>query len=46
VACVEQMNIEEAMRFATVTASLKCLTFGGSLGVPARIAVDGYLNSG
>ncbi len=42
-ALVEKMEIDEAMRFAGATASLKCLTFGGSLGTPDRAAVDRYL---
>jgi sulfofructose kinase len=43
VAMVENMAINEAMRFAGVAAALKCLSFGGSLGVPDRAAVEGYL---
>lgn len=43
VALVEKMNIEDAMRFAGTTASLKCLSFGGSLGTPDRAAVDRFL---
>ena len=45
VALAEQMDIEEAIQFASITASLKCVTFGGSLGVPTRSAVDEYLNN-
>lgn len=43
VALAENMNIDHAMRFAGVTASLKCLTFGGSLGTPDRQTVDAFL---
>jgi sulfofructose kinase len=43
VALVEKMKIEDAMRFAGTTASLKCLSFGGSLGTPDRAAVDRLL---
>ena len=43
VALVEKMKIEDAMRFAGTTASLKCLSFGGSLGTPDRAAVDRFL---
>jgi sulfofructose kinase len=39
----EKMPIDEAMRFAGVAAALKCLSFGGSLGVPDRAAVERYL---
>ena len=46
VARVEDMEVEQSMRFATVTASLKCLQFGGSLGVPDRKRVDSYLANG
>ena len=42
-ALAEKMEIEEAMRFAGATASLKCLHFGGSLGTPERRAVDRLL---
>ncbi|HBH27991.1 MAG: ribokinase [Desulfofustis sp. PB-SRB1] len=42
VALVEQMEIDAAMRFATVAAALKCTTFGGSLGVADRAVVDRY----
>ena len=42
-AIVENMQMDQAMRFAGITASLKCLTFGGSLGAPSRQAVDDYL---
>jgi sulfofructose kinase len=42
-ALVEKMKVEDAMRFAGVTASLKCLSFGGSLGTPDRAAVDKFL---
>ncbi len=43
VAMAEKMNLEKAMRFAGAAASLKCLTFGGSLGTPGRAAVDRLL---
>ncbi len=43
VALAEKMEIDQAMRFAGVTASLKCLTFGGSLGTPDRQTVDAFL---
>jgi sulfofructose kinase len=42
-ALAEKMAIDEAMRFAGATASLKCLSFGGSLGTPDRAAVDRFL---
>ena len=44
VARVENMGIEQSIRFSGVTASLKCLSFGGSLGVPERKEVDAYLD--
>jgi sulfofructose kinase len=43
VAMAEKMNVAEAMHFAGITAALKCLTFGGSLGVPDRTEVERYL---
>jgi len=43
VAMAEKMEIDVAMRFAGATASLKCLSFGGSLGTPDRAAVDRLL---
>jgi len=42
-ALAEKMHIKEAMHFAGVTASLKCLSFGGSLGTPDRATVDRFL---
>ncbi len=43
VAMVENMGLADAMRFAGIAAALKCRTFGGSLGVPHRSAVDARL---
>lgn len=43
VAMAEKMKVAEAMHFAGITAALKCLTFGGSLGVPDRTEVERYL---
>jgi sulfofructose kinase len=43
VAMVEKMGIAQAMRFAGVTAALKCLKFGGSLGTPDRVTVERML---
>lgn len=43
VAAVEGMSYDQAMRFAGATAALKCLRFGGSLGVPDRSEVDSFL---
>jgi sugar/nucleoside kinase (ribokinase family) len=40
---VEKMPFDQAMRFAGITAALKCLTFGGSQGVPDRAAVNRML---
>lgn len=45
VAMAEQMAIDQAMRFASATAALKCLSFGGSLGAPTRPTVDNYLSN-
>ena len=44
VAMAEKMDIGQAMRFAAAAAALKCLTFGGSLGVADRDSVDRYLS--
>jgi sulfofructose kinase len=43
VAMVERMKMEKAMSFASAAATLKCLKFGGSLGVPDRLAVDRFI---
>jgi len=43
VGIVENMDFKRAMRFAGATAALKCMTFGGSMGVPERKAVDKLL---
>jgi sulfofructose kinase len=43
VAMVENMSIDRAMHFASIAAALKCMSFGGSLGVPERSAVERYL---
>ena len=43
VARAEAMETAQSMRFSSVTASLKCLRFGGSLGAPDRKAVEDYL---
>ncbi len=44
VAMTEQLPIDQAMRFAGAAAALKCLSFGGSLSVPDRQAVNQYLS--
>jgi len=43
VAMTEKMNMNQAMEFAGATAALKCLVFGGSMGVPDREEVDRLL---
>lgn len=43
VGMAEKMDFAGAMRFAGATAALKCMTFGGSMGVPERKAVDKLL---
>ena len=43
-AMAEHKSLGEAMYFAGVVAALKCQSFGGSLGVPPRDAVDSYLS--
>jgi sulfofructose kinase len=45
VAMAEQKAIGEAMHFAGVVAALKCLSFGGSLGTPSRVAVNSYIST-
>ncbi len=42
VGMTEGMGVEAAIRFASATATLKCQTFGGSTGVPTRMAVDKF----
>jgi sulfofructose kinase len=41
---VEHMSYKQVMHFASTTASLKCLQFGGSNGVPDRSQVDQILS--
>ena len=42
-ALAERRSIEAAIAFANVAAALKCRTFGGRLGAPARAEVDALL---
>ena len=35
--------LEQAMRFASATAALKCTRFGGAFGSPQRVEVDALL---
>lgn len=44
-AIAEGMALEEAMRFASATAALKCTRFGGAFGSPQRIEVEEFLAS-
>ena len=39
----EGMALEQAMRFASATAALKCTRFGGAFGSPQRIEVEEFL---
>lgn len=39
----EKQSIEQAMRFASATAALKCTRFGGAFASPQRIEVDTFL---
>ena len=43
VAMVEQMTMQQAMQFSGAAAALKCLRFGGSMGVPDRRDVEQLL---
>jgi len=43
VGVLEKMGVKGAIRFAGATAALKCMTFGGSVGVPDRKAVNKFL---
>ncbi len=45
-AVAEGQPLEQAMRFASATAALKCTRFGGAFGSPQRIEVDTLLTSG
>jgi sugar/nucleoside kinase (ribokinase family) len=45
-AIAEGQPIEEAMRFASATAALKCTRFGGAFASPQRTEVDALLASG
>lgn len=44
-AIAEGMALEQAMRFASATAALKCTRFGGAFGSPQRAEVEGFLAS-
>jgi sugar/nucleoside kinase (ribokinase family) len=44
-ALVEGQTIDQAMRFASAAAALKCLRFGGNSGTPTRAAVDEFLKT-
>lgn len=44
-AIAEGQPLEQAMRFASATAALKCTRFGGAFGAPQRIEVDALLAS-
>lgn len=41
----EGMALEQAMRFASATAALKCTRFGGAFGSPQRLEVEEFLAS-
>jgi sugar/nucleoside kinase (ribokinase family) len=45
-AVVEGQPLEQALRFASATAALKCTRFGGAFGSPTRSEVDAFLASG
>ena len=42
-AMAEGMNVEEAMRFSSAVAALKCTHHGGRAGIPTREEVDQFL---
>lgn len=44
-AIAEGQPLEQAMRFASATAALKCTRFGGAFGSPQRVEVDAFLAS-
>jgi sugar/nucleoside kinase (ribokinase family) len=44
-AVAEGQTLEQAMRFASATAALKCTRFGGAFGSPQRVEVDDLLAS-
>lgn len=44
-AIAEGQPLEQAMRFASATAALKCTRFGGAFGSPQRVEVDALLAS-
>ncbi len=43
-AITEQQELRQALRFASAAAALKCTRFGGALGAPQRIEVEGLLS--
>jgi sulfofructose kinase len=44
-AIAEGQPLEQAMRFASATAALKCTRFGGAFGSPQRLEVEALLTS-
>jgi sulfofructose kinase len=42
-ALAEGRNLQDAMRFASATAALKCTHFGGAAGAPTRVEVEEFL---
>jgi len=44
-ALIEGQAIDQAMRFASAAAALKCLRFGGNSGTPSRAEVDEFLRT-
>lgn len=43
-ALAENMNVEQALRFSSAAAALKCTVPGGSTGIPGREQVDAFLS--
>jgi sugar/nucleoside kinase (ribokinase family) len=43
-AITEKQELRQALRFASAAAALKCTRFGGALGAPQRIEVEGLLS--
>jgi sulfofructose kinase len=42
-ALAERRDLNDAMRFASATAALKCTNFGGASGAPKRAEVEAFL---
>jgi sugar/nucleoside kinase (ribokinase family) len=45
-AMTEKQDIQEALRFASAAAAIKCTRFGGAFACPQRPEVEAFLQQG